>query len=104
MNNFKTWTLCLALVVAVPVFAQRGAGGSMGGPGQMSGHGMNHSGEVHGKADTGIVNKSVSDRLSDNKRLASKLQSLLSKGTDLQTAASGFKTLGQFVAAVHVSH
>src|SRR5207244_3272401 len=55
-------------------------------------------------ADTGMVNKSVSDRLSDNKRLASRLQSLLPKGTDLQTAASGFKNLGQFVAAVHVSH
>ena len=25
-------------------------------------------------------------------------------GTDLQAAASGFKNLGQFVAAVHVSH
>jgi len=28
---------------------------------------------------------------------------MLPAGTDIQTAASGFKTLGQFVAAVHVS-
>jgi hypothetical protein len=41
--------------------------------------------------------------VTENKQLASKLSSLLPPGTDLQTAASGFKNLGQFVAAVHVS-
>lgn len=36
--------------------------------------------------------------------LESKLASLLPQGTNIQQAASGFKNLGQFVAAVHVSH
>ena len=38
------------------------------------------------------------------KQLSTKLSGLLPPGTDLQTAASGFKNLGQFVAAVHVSN
>jgi hypothetical protein len=48
--------------------------------------------------------KSISDHLSSQSKLASKLQSLLPTGTDLKAASSGFKNLGQFVAAVHVSH
>src|SRR5579862_8328193 len=35
--------------------------------------------------------------------LAAKLQPLLPTGTDVATASTGFKNLGQFVAAVHVS-
>src|SRR5438105_4140883 len=101
MNNLKTWATCLVLSVAVPVYAQHGSGGHVGGPGHMHGA-MNHHGDMHGKANGG--GHSVSERLSDNKKLAAKLQSLLPKGTNLQTAASGFKNLGQFVAAVHVLH
>ncbi len=48
--------------------------------------------------------KSPAELLSQNTKLSSKLQSLLPAGTNLQQAASGFKNLGQFVAAVHVSH
>jgi hypothetical protein len=47
---------------------------------------------------------SVSERLTDNTKLSGRLQSLLPAGTNVQTAAAGFKNLGQFVAAVHVSH
>ncbi|HEV2112856.1 MAG TPA: hypothetical protein VGR50_01830 [Terriglobales bacterium] len=103
MNTFKSWILPLVLVITVPVFAQHGAGGHVGGAGHMSGHAMERN-DMHGKANAGAVNKSVSERLSDNQKLAAKLQSLLPEGTNLQTAASGFKNLGQFVAAVHVSH
>lgn len=39
-----------------------------------------------------------------NPKLASNLQGLLPPGTDMNLAASGFKNMGQFVAAVHVSH
>jgi hypothetical protein len=39
-----------------------------------------------------------------NTNLANKLQSRLPAGTNLQTAASGFRNLGQFVAAVNVSN
>ena len=42
--------------------------------------------------------------LSQNTQLSSKLSTLLPAGTDLQTAAAGYRNLGQFVAAVHVSH
>jgi hypothetical protein len=42
--------------------------------------------------------------LSRNTKLSSKLDSLLPKGTTAQQACSGFKNLGQCVAAIHVSH
>lgn len=46
----------------------------------------------------------VQQKLQKNTNLASKLQSRLPKGTDLMTAADGFRNLGQFVAAVNVSN
>lgn len=46
----------------------------------------------------------VQQKLLKNTNLASKLQSRLPAGTDLKTAASGFRNLGQFVAAVNVSN
>lgn len=46
----------------------------------------------------------VQQKLTRNTNLASKLQSRLPAGTDLMTAASGFRNLGQFVAAVNVSN
>lgn len=95
--------LCLAALVAfmaVPVFAQHGHGG---GAGMTSMHG---SSSTHGssQASSHSGQKTAGELLTQNTKLASKLQSLLPAGTDLQTAASGFKNLGQFVAAVHVSH
>lgn len=101
--------LALNLVVSIallgmPLYAQHGHGGA-GGAG-MSAHG--HSMDTH--SSTGSTHhsvskeSSVSERLSDNTKLASKLQSLLPAGTNLQQASQGFKNLGQFVAAVHVSH
>jgi hypothetical protein len=45
----------------------------------------------------------VQQKLQQNTRLASKLESRLPRGTDLMTAAEGFRNLGQFVAAVNVS-
>jgi hypothetical protein len=43
-------------------------------------------------------------KLQKNTNLASKLSGRLPAGTDLMTAAEGFRNLGQFVAAVNVSH
>jgi len=89
-----------------PVLAQHGHGGGMGSSASM--HGSDHSSSTHGSSGDhsgkSSTQSSVSTRLSSNTKLASKLQSLLPPGTDLQAAASGFKNLGQFVAAVHVSH
>jgi hypothetical protein len=42
--------------------------------------------------------------LEQNTKLASKLATFFPDGTDLSKQASGFKNLGQFVSAVHVSH
>ncbi len=42
--------------------------------------------------------------LPKNEKLQAKLLNLLPVGTDLKTAAMGFKNQGQFVAAVHVSY
>ncbi|MGH8676325.1 MAG: hypothetical protein ACREVG_18705 [Burkholderiales bacterium] len=50
------------------------------------------------------ANKTPSELLQQNTRLADNLAKLLPAGTDLQSAASGFKNLGEFVAAVHVSN
>jgi len=84
----------MAAFSAVPVYAQ---------------HGHSASGSSHGNSDSHSSGSksngsSVSDKLSDNTKLAGKLQGLLPEGTNLQQAAQGYKNLGQFVAAVHVSH
>ncbi len=58
-----------------------------------------------GEADVnGPGKKTVNDLLTQNTKLSSNLQGLLPRGTNLQDAAKGFNHLGDFVAAVHVSH
>src|SRR5579863_2168216 len=97
-----------AWLFAIPAAAQgrsqshpggASAAGSMGSVGQ--GHSMDASGHS-GSAMSGP--RSAGELLTQNTQLASKLSGLLPAGTDLQAAASGFKNLGQFVAAVHVSN
>lgn len=96
---------------AIPAMAQgqshdhasHGAAGShepMGMDHAMNG-GMN---KAMSKNSTASGPKTPDELLTQNTRLSSKLASLLPAGTDLQTAAASFKNLGQFVAAVHVSH
>jgi hypothetical protein len=46
----------------------------------------------------------VQQKVASHTQLANKLQSRLPSGTNVVTAASGFRNLGQFVAAVNVSH
>lgn len=46
----------------------------------------------------------VQQKLQKNTNLASKLQARLPAGTDLMTAAAGFRNLGQFNAAVNASY
>jgi hypothetical protein len=86
---------CFSL--SASVFAQgRGqAGGPSAGHGGGLGHGANTRTET--RADIG-------QKISEHPKLAAKLQSLLPAGTNLEAAAGGFKNMGQFVAAVHVSH
>ena len=105
---FVTITLAAAAawIMAIPAAAQgssqshhgsgSAAAGSMGG-----GHGMDAS----GKSTSETSGPRAPDQLlTQNTQLSSKLSGLLPTGTDLQTAAAGFRNLGQFVAAVHVSH
>lgn len=103
-------------LLGVPVYAQHGHGGggsASAGGSNLGGHGHSMgspSEDSHSNSTASSNSRStekqstVSERLSDNTKLANKLQSLLPAGTNLQQASQGFKNLGQFVAAVHVSH
>jgi len=105
----------MAMFLALPAFGQHGGGhgggsGSSGGHGGDSMHGDSTSGKSGHDNDANETHGgghghggSVAAKLTRNTALASKLQALLPPGTDLQAAAAGFKNLGQFVAAVHVS-
>jgi hypothetical protein len=95
-----------------------GAGGGRHAGGPPSGGGMGHSNmgsSSHGSMGTSShVTQSGSQTQSQtsfpkqlsnpNSKLSSNLQKLLPKGTTPQQACSGFKNLGQCVAAIHVSH
>ena len=101
-----TFTLAAAAacLLALPAAAQSHGQGHPGGAaaGSMGG---GHDADASGNAGSKMSGpKAAGEMLTQNTKLASKLSSLLPQGTNLQTAASGFKNLGQFVAAVHVSH
>jgi len=53
---------------------------------------------------SGTTLSPVQLKVQSHTQLASKLQSRLPAGTNVVNAASGFRNLGQFVAAVNVSH
>ncbi len=92
----------------IPALAQRGGGGGKGPGGPPSTPGSDRSrgnSDTRGaSSNTNSGQKTPGELLTQNTKLASKLQGLLPPKTDLQTAASGFKNLGEFVSAVHVSH
>ena len=107
----KRSMICAVALVATiylggrPALAQHGHGG-----------GASHSSvSTHGKSaknDPSSAGTKASEALTDNPKLASKLQSLLGSSVvggknapfaTIQDAAAGFKNLGQFVAAVHAS-
>lgn len=116
------FTLSLAALfafLAMPVFAQHGDSGGHGGSSMHGGDSMHGSSHDSGSGDHGKDmdndgdhgskhgghggHLSAAQKLANNPQLSAKLQALLPPGTNLQTAAAGFKNLGQFVAAVHVS-
>jgi hypothetical protein len=103
MKYAKTCLLLLAVVVfSLPAFAQHGSGGG-GSMGPGAGHGA--SGANHGNTSSSNSGSAhgvtVNQILSKNTALAAKIQTLT--GTPAQKACSGFKNLGQCVAAAHVS-
>jgi hypothetical protein len=110
MTRFTLGLAAAVAFAALPAFAQHG-GGHAGGPPSGVGMGSSHASASSSHGNSADANSSsshgpssVSEKLADNTKLASKLQSLLPAGTDLTAASSGFKNLGQFVAAVHVAH
>jgi hypothetical protein len=84
-----------------------GMGGQRGpgqmGPGQMGQPGR--TGQMGRNSQMGMQSqpKTASQLLTQNTKLSSNLQSILGSKVNLQDASSGFKNLGTFVAAVHVS-
>jgi hypothetical protein len=75
---------------------------SAGMPGGVSGKGA-HAGPISSAAAP-LGPKSPIDLLQQNTKLAANLAKLFPEGTDLTAQAQGFKNLGQFVSAAHVSH
>ena len=117
----KKQVIVAVLISSSLVFAQGRGGGHGGGMGAGGGAGVSHGpmagpSTTHGNSGSRSDNrgpnstsdtksrKTIDQKLDGNPKLSSKLQSLLPAGTDLKTAAAGFKNFGQFVAAVHVSN
>ena len=114
--------LFLFVFFAVAGFAQgRGGhgGGTGGGPPSGMGNGSaSGMGTGMGRGNTSGTGSASSNHstsstsgprspgalLTQNTKLSSNLQKLLPKGTTPQQACSGYKNLGQCVAAIHVAH
>ncbi len=122
-SSFYLAFVAMLLFAGQAALAQHGGhpgGGGMGGGmgmGSSTGNGMgnSHANDSASRSRDASSNgqssnsssthgQTPSEILSRNTQLASRLSGLLPAGTDLQQAANGFKNLGQFVAAVHVSH
>ncbi len=115
----KTSIILLAAVTVAflhgtaPAFAQHG-GGHGAGPavGRDAGSGMDQgrgrsatsTSKMEDNESSKTMGQTPGQLLAQNKNLSSKLRGLLPPGTNVQDAARGFKNLGQFVAAVHVSN
>lgn len=96
--------LAIGLFFTTAALAQhgQGAGGGHGMTGGAGSHG--NSGHADKAAQPHSGAKTPTDMLGRNTKLATKLETLLPKGMTAQDACSGFKNLGQCVAAIHVSH
>jgi hypothetical protein len=120
-EHLLTAALVVVCLSASTAWAQRGHGGGLGGgvsgP-SASGHAnadARHTTDHDAAADhkmsgspgasTGSMAHAtdISTRLGQNAALSSRLQALLPAGANLQQEAMGFRNLGQFTAAAHVS-
>ncbi|SRR6266850_3175396 len=102
-NNFVMAAALLCLCAA-PVLAD--AGDKVGGMGQGVSHGSiskSHGSSAKKAKATTSGHKTVGEKLAQNPKLASKIENLLGNGMSAQDACSGFKNLGQCIAAIHVS-
>lgn len=102
----------LITLAGMMVFAQgRGHGGPPGvAHGKPAGvpkgpkPGQGHATADKTHASQGAAPRTVSEHLAAKPQLQTRLQGLLPAGTNVDQASTGFKRLGQFVAAVVVSH
>ena len=106
----KSYVSAIALAVALycaPVFAQHGHGaGAGGGMGVGSTHATSHANgpKTTGASSASTAHGQTMDQiLSRNTHLADMITKLTGAST-AQDACSGFKNLGQCVAAAHVSN
>jgi hypothetical protein len=92
-----------ALLFSSPLIAQRAhpGGGPPAGRGAGSDSTMNGSRGGTNAAHNDISHSSPNEVLSHNTAIAAKIKTLT--GKDAETACSGFKNLGQCVAAAHVA-
>lgn len=128
MKKIATFILAFSLVLYlsnVAAYAQ-GRGGGQGRGSAVSGgsqreshapevsHGKDHDKDhdkdvdhdkTHATKETKDTHKETDfeGRIEHNPALNAKVTSMLPAGTNLKTAASGFKNEGQFIAALHVS-
>jgi len=95
-------SFALSLALVSPAFAQRShpGGGPPAGHSPGSGSGMNSPHDASSTAHSDM-HGSPTDVLSHNTAIAGKIKTLT--GQDAQTACSGFKNMGQCVAAAHVA-
>src|SRR5438270_3429447 len=105
MKSIHIFVTALALAVCcAPALAQHGHPGGMGG-GMGGGASMNHGASDHAANARNNMSAShgqtMNDILTRNTQLAGKIQHLT--GMSAQQACTGFKNLGQCVAAAHVS-
>ena|SRR5712692_4211886 len=121
-RNLSTWFVSLVVLLAFSVcaVAQHGAAGAgrpagvgPGSTGAPSGVGSGNVGRPTDMGSTGMGHSSMGSQspstVLDNGKLNTSLTNALAKsgisvpGGDLKSACSGFKTLGQCVAAMHVA-
>jgi hypothetical protein len=95
--------VAVALLFSSPAIAQRAhpGGGPPAGHGPGSDSGMSGSHGSATSAHSDVSHSSPSEVLSHNTAIAAKIKTLT--GRDAETACSGFKNLGQCVAAAHVA-
>ena len=104
MKHAHIFALGLALALqGAPALAQHGHPGGMGSRG--TANNMSHDTADHGanasKNASASHGQTMNDILARDTQLASKIQTLT--GMNAQQACTGFKNLGQCVAAAHVS-
>ena len=100
MKSTSIFVLALAVVVSCsPALAQHGHAGGMGHGMDEMGHGGDH--DANTSSMSASHGRTMDQIISKNTQLAGKIQNLT--GMSAQQACTGFKNLGQCVAAAHVS-